>query len=98
MDSKWIAVLGRLRRATSPSTDLRSVDLAYLWINRIRIKVTLVFLSDQLSEEGDESKMPAQQPSTESPNGLRVISTRKSVTSANQDKGKNRQYVVLRLY
>ncbi|XP_032074607.1 zinc finger CCCH domain-containing protein 11A isoform X2 [Thamnophis elegans] len=41
---------------------------------------------DQLSEEGDESKMPAQQPSTESPNGLRVISTRKSVTSANQDK------------
>ncbi|XP_032074601.1 zinc finger CCCH domain-containing protein 11A isoform X1 [Thamnophis elegans] len=43
---------------------------------------------DQLSEEGDESKMPAQQPSTESPNGLRVISTRKSVTSANQDKDK----------
>ncbi|XP_034270409.1 zinc finger CCCH domain-containing protein 11A-like isoform X2 [Pantherophis guttatus] len=41
---------------------------------------------DQLSEEGDESKMPAQQPSTESPNGLRVISTRKSVTSSNQDK------------
>ncbi|KAL7985309.1 hypothetical protein Chor_003879 [Crotalus horridus] len=44
---------------------------------------------DQLSEEGDESKMPAQQPSTESPNGLRVISTRKSVTSANQDKDKS---------
>ncbi|XP_070601512.1 zinc finger CCCH domain-containing protein 11A [Erythrolamprus reginae] len=41
---------------------------------------------DQLSEEGDESKMPAQQPSTESPNGLRIISTRKSVTSANQVK------------
>lgn len=64
-------------------------------MNRIRIQVT-VFLSDQLSEEGDESKMPAQQPSTESPNGLRVISTRKSVTSANQDKGKNRKYVILR--
>ncbi|KAM3840502.1 zinc finger CCCH domain-containing protein 11A isoform 2-T2 [Vipera latastei] len=44
---------------------------------------------DQLSEEGDESKMPAEQPSTESPNGLRVISTRKSVTSANQDKDKS---------
>lgn len=98
MGSKWVAVLGTLRRATCPSTDLRSVDLAYFWINRIRIKVTLVFLSDQLSEEGDESKMPAQQPSTESPNGLRVISTRKSVTSSNQDKGKNRKYVVLRLY
>uniref|UniRef100_U3FVJ1 Zinc finger CCCH domain-containing protein 11A n=1 Tax=Micrurus fulvius TaxID=8637 RepID=U3FVJ1_MICFL len=44
---------------------------------------------DQLSEEGDESKMPAQQPPTESPNGLRVISTRKSVTNTNQDKDKS---------
>ncbi|XP_007425237.1 zinc finger CCCH domain-containing protein 11A [Python bivittatus] len=44
---------------------------------------------DQLSEEGDESKMPTQQPSTEGPNGLRVISTRKSVTSTNQDKDKS---------
>lgn len=94
MDSKWVSTLWR---ATCPFIDLRSVDLAYLWMNRIRIQVT-VFLSDQLSEEGDESKMPAQQPSTESPNGLRVISTRKSVTSANQDKGKNRKYVILRWY
>ncbi|KAF7254043.1 Zinc finger CCCH domain-containing protein 11A [Varanus komodoensis] len=41
---------------------------------------------DQLSEEGDESKMPVQQPSAEVPNGLRIISTRKTVTSAKQDK------------
>ncbi|XP_062998054.1 zinc finger CCCH domain-containing protein 11A isoform X3 [Elgaria multicarinata webbii] len=41
---------------------------------------------DQLSEEGDESKMPIQQPSGEVPNGLRVISTRKTVTSTKQDK------------
>uniref|UniRef100_A0A8C5RG66 Zinc-finger CCCH domain-containing protein n=1 Tax=Laticauda laticaudata TaxID=8630 RepID=A0A8C5RG66_LATLA len=42
---------------------------------------------DQLSEEDDESKMPAQQPPTESPNGLRVISTRKSVTNKSLNFG-----------
>ncbi|XP_042322122.1 zinc finger CCCH domain-containing protein 11A [Sceloporus undulatus] len=40
---------------------------------------------DQLSEEGDESKMPVQQ-SSEVSNGLRVVSTRKSVVSTKQDK------------
>uniref|UniRef100_A0A670Z7V3 Zinc-finger CCCH domain-containing protein n=1 Tax=Pseudonaja textilis TaxID=8673 RepID=A0A670Z7V3_PSETE len=42
---------------------------------------------DQLSEEGDESKMPTQQPPTESPNGLRIISTRKSVTNKSLNFG-----------
>ncbi|KAH0618860.1 hypothetical protein JD844_018369 [Phrynosoma platyrhinos] len=41
---------------------------------------------DQFSEEGDESKMPVQQSSSEVPNGLRVVSTRKSVVSTKQDK------------
>ncbi|XP_061488216.1 zinc finger CCCH domain-containing protein 11A isoform X2 [Rhineura floridana] len=41
---------------------------------------------DQLSEEGDETKMPVQQPSAEVPNGLRIISTRKTSASTKQDK------------
>ncbi|XP_072853452.2 zinc finger CCCH domain-containing protein 11A isoform X2 [Pogona vitticeps] len=44
---------------------------------------------DQLSEEGEESKMPVQQSSEEVPNGLRVVSTRKSVTSTKQDGSLN---------
>lgn len=48
----------------------------------------MFFLSDQLSEEGEESKMPIQQSSTEIPNGLRVVSTQKSVASSKQDKGR----------
>ncbi|NXI83798.1 ZC11A protein, partial [Rhipidura dahli] len=44
---------------------------------------------DQLSEEGEETKTPVQSPSTETHNGLRVISTRKSNSSAKQDDNLN---------
>ncbi|XP_030921150.1 zinc finger CCCH domain-containing protein 11A isoform X1 [Geospiza fortis] len=44
---------------------------------------------DQLSEEGEETKTPVQPPPTESHNGLRVISTRKSNPSAKQDDNLN---------
>ncbi|NWW05342.1 ZC11A protein, partial [Oreocharis arfaki] len=44
---------------------------------------------DQLSEEGEETKTPAQPPTTETHNGLRVISTRKSNSSAKQDDNLN---------
>ncbi|NWS61783.1 ZC11A protein, partial [Chunga burmeisteri] len=40
---------------------------------------------DQLSEEGDETKTPVQQPVTEAHNGLRIISTRKSNANTKQD-------------
>ncbi|NXC09310.1 ZC11A protein, partial [Orthonyx spaldingii] len=44
---------------------------------------------DQLSEEGEETKSPVQPPPTETHNGLRVISTRKSNSSAKQDDNLN---------
>ncbi|KAF1636944.1 Zinc finger CCCH domain-containing protein 11A, partial [Eudyptes chrysocome] len=44
---------------------------------------------DQLSEEGDETKTPVQQPTTEAHNGLRIISTRKSNTNTKQDDNLN---------
>ncbi|NWT27836.1 ZC11A protein, partial [Cardinalis cardinalis] len=44
---------------------------------------------DQLSEEGEETKTPVQPPPTESHNGLRVISTRKSNPSAKPDDNLN---------
>ncbi|NXW86671.1 ZC11A protein, partial [Alopecoenas beccarii] len=44
---------------------------------------------DQLSEEGDETKTPVQQPATEAHNGLRIISTRKSNTNPKQDDNLN---------
>ncbi|NWZ00604.1 ZC11A protein, partial [Loxia curvirostra] len=44
---------------------------------------------DQLSEEGEETKTPVQPPPTETHNGLRVISTRKSNPSAKQDDNLN---------
>ncbi|NWY15729.1 ZC11A protein, partial [Aphelocoma coerulescens] len=44
---------------------------------------------DQLSEEGEETKTPVQPPTTETHNGLRVISTRKSNSSAKQDDDLN---------
>ncbi|NXL30861.1 ZC11A protein, partial [Glaucidium brasilianum] len=44
---------------------------------------------DQLSEEGDEAKTPVQQPATESHNGLRIISTRKSNANTKQDDNLN---------
>ncbi|XP_053819872.1 zinc finger CCCH domain-containing protein 11A isoform X2 [Vidua chalybeata] len=44
---------------------------------------------DQLSEEGEETKPPVQPPATETHNGLRVISTRKSNPSAKQDDNLN---------
>ncbi|NXB14585.1 ZC11A protein, partial [Rhagologus leucostigma] len=44
---------------------------------------------DQLSEEGEETKTPVQPPTTETHNGLRVISTRKSNSSAKQDDNLN---------
>lgn len=62
------------------------MDLASEWTDRI--KQTILLLSDQLSEEGNESKIPVQQ-SSEVSNGLRVVSTRKSVVSTKEDKGKN---------
>ncbi|NXI39407.1 ZC11A protein, partial [Galbula dea] len=44
---------------------------------------------DQLSEEGEETKPPVQQPAPEAPNGLRIISTRKSSANAKQDDNLN---------
>ncbi|NWI45590.1 ZC11A protein, partial [Picathartes gymnocephalus] len=44
---------------------------------------------DQLSEEGEETKTPVQPPPTETHNGLRVISTRKSNSTAKQDDNLN---------
>ncbi|XP_064029494.1 zinc finger CCCH domain-containing protein 11A isoform X2 [Pogoniulus pusillus] len=44
---------------------------------------------DQLSEEGEETKAPVQQPSPEAHNGLRIISTRKSNSNAKQDDSLN---------
>ncbi|KAM9148619.1 zinc finger CCCH domain-containing protein 11A isoform 2-T2 [Pangshura tecta] len=44
---------------------------------------------DQLSEEGDETKTPVQQPATETHNGLRIISTRKSSANSKQDNSLN---------
>ncbi|NXH56692.1 ZC11A protein, partial [Rhabdornis inornatus] len=44
---------------------------------------------DQLSEEGEETKTPVQPPPTESHNGLRVISTRKSNPSPKQEDNLN---------
>ncbi|XP_042692313.1 zinc finger CCCH domain-containing protein 11A isoform X1 [Centrocercus urophasianus] len=40
---------------------------------------------DQLSEEGEETKTPVQQPAEENHNGLRIISTRKSNADTKQD-------------
>ncbi|NWY53226.1 ZC11A protein, partial [Chionis minor] len=44
---------------------------------------------DQLSEEGDETKTPVQQPATEAHNGLRIISTRKANANTKQDDNLN---------
>ncbi|NXK23126.1 ZC11A protein, partial [Arenaria interpres] len=44
---------------------------------------------DQLSEEGDETKTPVQQPATEAHNGLRIISTRKSNANTKPDDNLN---------
>ncbi|NXR09820.1 ZC11A protein, partial [Semnornis frantzii] len=44
---------------------------------------------DQLSEEGEETKAPVQQPSPEAHNGLRIISTRKSNSNTKQDDNLN---------
>ncbi|NXJ70495.1 ZC11A protein, partial [Rostratula benghalensis] len=44
---------------------------------------------DQLSEEGDETKTPVQQPATEAHNGLRIISTRKSNANPKPDENLN---------
>ncbi|NXF81045.1 ZC11A protein, partial [Sclerurus mexicanus] len=44
---------------------------------------------DQLSEEGEETKTPVQQPPTEAHNGLRLISTRKSNANTKQDDNLN---------
>ncbi|NWU15732.1 ZC11A protein, partial [Cephalopterus ornatus] len=44
---------------------------------------------DQLSEEGEETKAPVQQPATEAHNGLRLISTRKSSANTKQDDNLN---------
>ncbi|NXE12101.1 ZC11A protein, partial [Lophotis ruficrista] len=44
---------------------------------------------DMLSEEGDETKAPVQQPPTEAHNGLRMISTRKSNANTKQDDNLN---------
>ncbi|KAM9217176.1 zinc finger CCCH domain-containing protein 11A isoform 1-T1 [Leptosomus discolor] len=44
---------------------------------------------DQLSEEGDEAKTPVQPPATETHNGLRIISTRKSNANTKQDDNLN---------
>ncbi|NXK34418.1 ZC11A protein, partial [Piprites chloris] len=44
---------------------------------------------DQLSEEGEETKTPVQQPATEAHNGLRLISTRKSNSNTKQDDNLN---------
>ncbi|XP_035202847.1 zinc finger CCCH domain-containing protein 11A [Oxyura jamaicensis] len=42
---------------------------------------------DQLSEEGEETKTPAQQPATEGHNGLRVISSRKGSATTAKEEG-----------
>ncbi|XP_049687818.1 zinc finger CCCH domain-containing protein 11A-like isoform X13 [Accipiter gentilis] len=44
---------------------------------------------DQLSEEGDETKTPVQQPATEGNNGLRIISTRKCSANTKQEDNLN---------
>ncbi|NWR66984.1 ZC11A protein, partial [Bucorvus abyssinicus] len=44
---------------------------------------------DQLSEEGDETKTPVQQPAPEAHNGLRIISTRKANANPKQDDNLN---------
>ncbi|XP_077190742.1 zinc finger CCCH domain-containing protein 11A isoform X2 [Paroedura picta] len=44
---------------------------------------------DQLSEEGEDSKMPLQQTNAETHNGLRVVSTWKSMVSAKKDDNLN---------
>ncbi|XP_021232634.1 zinc finger CCCH domain-containing protein 11A isoform X1 [Numida meleagris] len=44
---------------------------------------------DQLSEEGEETKAPVQQPAEENHNGLRIISTRKSNADTKQDDSLN---------
>ncbi|XP_060087378.1 zinc finger CCCH domain-containing protein 11A isoform X2 [Heteronotia binoei] len=44
---------------------------------------------DQLSEEGDDSKIPLQQTNAETHNGLRVVSTRKSMVSTKKDDSLN---------
>lgn len=51
--------------------------------------VDILSLSDQLSEEGDDSKMPLQQTNAETHNGLRVVSTWKSTVSTKKGKGRN---------
>uniref|UniRef100_A0A8B9ZJY7 C3H1-type domain-containing protein n=1 Tax=Anas platyrhynchos TaxID=8839 RepID=A0A8B9ZJY7_ANAPL len=42
---------------------------------------------DQLSEEGEETKTPTQQPAAEGKNGLRVISTRKGSSPTTKQEG-----------
>ncbi|XP_010146741.1 PREDICTED: zinc finger CCCH domain-containing protein 11A-like, partial [Eurypyga helias] len=44
---------------------------------------------DQLSEEGDDTKAPVQQPAAEAHNGLRIISTRKSNANTKPDDSLN---------
>ncbi|KAM9594838.1 zinc finger CCCH domain-containing protein 11A-like isoform 3-T17 [Morphnus guianensis] len=44
---------------------------------------------DQLSEEGDETKTPVQQPATEANNALRIISTRKCSANTKQEDNLN---------
>uniref|UniRef100_A0A8C9EHL9 C3H1-type domain-containing protein n=1 Tax=Pavo cristatus TaxID=9049 RepID=A0A8C9EHL9_PAVCR len=44
---------------------------------------------DQLSEEGEETKAPVQQPAEENHNGLRIVSTRKSNADTKQDDSLN---------
>uniref|UniRef100_A0A663EYH2 C3H1-type domain-containing protein n=1 Tax=Aquila chrysaetos chrysaetos TaxID=223781 RepID=A0A663EYH2_AQUCH len=44
---------------------------------------------DQLSEEGDETKTPVQQPATEANNGSRIISTRKGSANTKQEENLN---------
>ncbi|XP_069627767.1 zinc finger CCCH domain-containing protein 11A-like isoform X2 [Haliaeetus albicilla] len=44
---------------------------------------------DQLSEEGDETKTPVQQPATEANNGSRIISTRKCRANTKQEDNLN---------
>ncbi|POI29686.1 hypothetical protein CIB84_006565 [Bambusicola thoracicus] len=44
---------------------------------------------DQLSEEGEETKTPVQQPAEENHNGLRIISTSKSNADPKQDDSLN---------
>ncbi|KAM9594861.1 zinc finger CCCH domain-containing protein 11A-like isoform 2-T2 [Morphnus guianensis] len=44
---------------------------------------------NQLSEEGDETKTPVQQPATEAPSGSRIISTRKCSGNTKQEDNLN---------